>query len=65
MAYLKAEVGIRSFQVFFLKNDPYQSVYIDEAEEVDLLKIKKHLARGESVFITSREEHKLEAGSSR
>jgi hypothetical protein len=51
--------------VFFLKNDRHQSVYIDEAEEVDLPEIKKHLARGESVFITSREEQKLVTGPSR
>jgi len=50
----------RLFQVLFLKNDRHQSVYIDEVEEVDLTEIKKHLGRGESVFITRREEQKLE-----
>ena len=59
VTYLKAKAGIRSFQVFFIKNDRDQSVYIDEDEKVDLPKIKKHLARGESVFITSREAQKL------
>ncbi len=56
---MRRKVGMHSFQVFFLKNDRAQSVYIDESEEVDLLKVKKHLARGESVFITSRKEEKL------
>ena len=65
MKSLAAKSDTRLFQVFFLKNDRYQSVYIDEAEEVDLPEIKKHLARGESVFITSREEQKLETGPSR
>jgi hypothetical protein len=62
---LTVKADVQLFQVFFLKNDRYQSVYIDEAEEVDLPEIKKHLARGESVFITSREEQKLETGPSR
>jgi hypothetical protein len=57
---LTANSDTRLFQVFFLKNDRRQSVYIDEAEEVDLPEIKKHLTRGESVFITSREEQKLD-----
>jgi hypothetical protein len=57
---LTANSDTRLFQVFFLKNDRQQSVYIDEAEEVDLPEIKKHLTRGESVFITSREEQKLD-----
>jgi len=51
----------RLFQVLFLKNDRYQRVYVDEVEEVDLTEIKKHLEAGESVFITSREEQKLES----
>ena len=60
-----AKSHTRLFQVFFLKNDGYQSVTIDEVEEVDLPEIKKHLERGESVFITSREEQKLETVSYR
>ena len=53
-------IGTRLFQILFLRNDKYLSVYIDESEEVDLTDIKTHLERGESVFITSREEQKLE-----
>lgn len=40
---LTVKSDARLFQVFFLKNDRPQSVYIDEAEEVDLPEIKKHL----------------------
>ena len=65
MTYLRAKAGTQSFQVFFLKNDRYQSVIVNEAEELDLPEIKKHLARGESIFITSREEQKFETISSR
>ena len=53
---LTAKSDTRLFQVFFLKNDRHQNVCIDEVEEVDLTEIKKHLERGESVFITSREK---------
>ena len=48
----------RLFQVFVLKNDSHQSVCVDEVEEVDLAEIKKHLEKGDSIFITSREEKK-------
>jgi hypothetical protein len=56
VTYLKVKDGKQSFQVFFLKNDRYQSVIVNEAEELDLPEIKKHLSRGESIFITSREK---------
>lgn len=56
---MTAKSDIRLYQVLFLKNDKYQSVYIDELEEVDLTDIKKHLEKGESIFITSRKEQKL------
>jgi len=65
MNSLKVKDGKQSFQVFFLKNDRYQRVIVNEAEELDLPEIKKHLARGESIFITSREEQKFETISSR
>lgn len=65
MKSLTVKSDARLFQVFFLKNDRRQSVCIDEVKEVDLSEIKKHLERGESVFITSREEQKLETVSSR
>ena len=61
---LTIKSNTRLFQVSFLKNDQYQSVYIDEAKEVDLSELKKHLEQGESIFITSREEQKLETTSS-
>ena len=48
------------FQVVFLKNDGQQRVLVDEVEEIDLEKIRKHLLRGESIFITSRPDQKLE-----
>ena len=61
MKSLMVKSDTRLFQVLFLKNDRYQRVYVDEVEEVDLTEIKKHLEAGESVFITSREEQKLES----
>jgi hypothetical protein len=47
------------FQVLFLKNDKARSVYVDEAETVNLKDIMEHLQRGESVFITSRKEERV------
>jgi hypothetical protein len=42
------------FQIMFLRNDKYRSVYVDEVEEMDFEIIKKHLEKGESIFITRK-----------
>lgn len=47
-----------SFQLFFLENDPNQSVEVVEVDEIDLEEIKKHLEKGESVFISPKREQK-------
>jgi hypothetical protein len=51
----------QTFQVMFIRNDCSQEVEVHEAEQVDFLKIQAHLERGESVFITSKNSHKLKA----
>lgn len=48
------------FQLFFLRNNENQSVEVEEVEEIDFRKIKTHLERGESVFITLKRKEKLE-----
>jgi len=47
------------FQLFFLKDDEDQSIEVEEVEEINFRKIKTHLERGESVFITSKRKQKL------
>jgi hypothetical protein len=47
------------FQLFFLKDDEDQSIKVEEVEEIDFRKIKKHLEKGESVFITRKRKQKL------
>ena len=47
------------FQVFFLKNDEDQGVEVEEVNEIDFEEVKRRIARGESVFITRKQEPKL------
>jgi hypothetical protein len=47
------------FQVLLLHNDASQEVEIQEAEEVDFLRVQEHLRQGGSVFITSKNSQKL------
>ncbi len=47
------------FQVIFLKNDTYQSVLIEEVDEINFSEIRRHLKDGESIFITSKLGNKL------
>jgi len=47
------------FQVFFLKDDEYQSVEVKEVEEIDFEEVKKRLEQGESVFITRKRKQRL------
>lgn len=42
------------FQLLFLKEDSDQSVKVEEVENVNFGKIRKHLLEGESVFIVSK-----------
>jgi hypothetical protein len=49
------------FQLFFLKNNEEQSVEVEEVEEIDFAEVKKHIERGESVFITHKRREKMDA----
>ena len=49
------------FQLFFLKDDEYQSVEVEEVEEIDFREVERRLKRGESVFITHRRKQELNA----
>jgi len=48
------------FQMFFLKNDETQSVEVAEVDEIDIEEVKSHIERGESIFITRKQEQKSE-----
>ncbi len=54
---VKSNTGL--FHVLFLEDNGRQSVHVEETKEVDLAEIKRHLERGESVFITRKKRHKL------
>ena len=43
-------------QLFFLKNDETQNVEVVEVNKIDLEEVKSRLERGESVFITRKQE---------
>jgi len=49
----------RIFQVLLLNNDASQEVEVQEANEVDFLRVQEHLKQGGSVFITSKNSQKL------
>jgi len=48
------------FQLFFLRNNESQSVEVEEVREIDFRKVKEHLEKGESVFITLKRTKKIE-----
>jgi len=48
------------FQLFFLKDNEDQNVEVKEVEEIDFRKVKEHLEKGESVFITLKRKEKVE-----
>jgi len=43
-------------QLFFLKNDEPQNVEVIEVDEIDFEEVKSRLEKGESVFITRKQE---------
>ena len=47
------------FQVMLLDNDTSQDVEVQEAEQIDFMRVKEHLANGGSVFITSKNSQKI------
>jgi hypothetical protein len=46
------------FQVMLLSSNASQ-VEVEEAEQIDFLRIQEHLRQGESVFITSKNSQKI------
>ena len=50
----KIEKGRHRFIVYFLYDDEEQTVRVEETEELDFLKVFRHLNIGGSVFITHR-----------
>lgn len=48
------------FQLVFLSQDEDQSVEVKEVQEVDFEELKTRLERGESVFITTKGNEKIE-----
>jgi len=47
-------------QLFFLKNDETQNVEVVEVDEIDFEEVKSRLERGESIFITRKQEQKTD-----
>jgi hypothetical protein len=47
-------------QLFFLKNDETQNVEVIEVDEIDFEEVKRRLERGESIFITWKQEQKTD-----
>lgn len=45
-------------QLFFLKNDETQNVEVVEVDEIDFEEVKSRLEKGESIFITRKQEQK-------
>jgi len=64
MIALKKDVnengGKLLFQLFFLKDNEDQNVEVKEVEEIDFRKVKEHLEKGESIFITLKRKEKVE-----
>jgi len=50
----RVEENAHKFIIYFLYDDEDQNVFVDEVEEIDLLKVVHHLNFGGSVFITHR-----------
>ena len=48
------------FQVLLLYNSQSEDVEVQEAEQVDFSAVKEHLRNGGSVFITSKNNQKIE-----
>ena len=47
------------YQVLLLDNDADEGVEVQEAKQVNFFQVKKHLRKGGSVFITSKNSQKL------
>lgn len=47
------------FQVLLIDNDAGEDVEVQEAKQVNFLRVKEHLKNGGSVFITSKGSQKI------
>ena len=59
----KAKTSI--FQILLLDNGNNQDVEVQESEQVNFSQIKKHLRKGGSVFITSKDKQKIASPKTR
>jgi len=48
------------FQLIFLNGDKDQSVEVKEVDEIDFMEVKMRVEKGDSVFITKRENEKMD-----
>ena len=55
---LKNKKKEAAFQLFFLDNDPDQSVEVVEEDEIDFEEVKRRLEKGKSVFMAPKREQK-------
>jgi hypothetical protein len=55
---MKKKKKSASLQLFFLKNDETQNVEVVEVDKIDFEEVKSRLEKGESVFITRKQEQK-------
>jgi len=53
------------FQLIFLNNDKDQNVEVKEVDEIDFAEVKMRVEKGDSVFITKRENEKIDVSSLR
>jgi len=51
------------FQLIFLSEDENQGVEVKEVDEIDFTEIKMRVENGDSVFITRRENEKIDTSS--
>jgi hypothetical protein len=53
------------FQLIFLSEDESQGVEVKEVDEIDFAEVRMRVENGDSVFITRRENEKMDIGSLR
>ncbi|GEM_PF-5372600 len=51
------------FQLIFMSNDEEQSVEVKEVDEIDFVEVKMRVEKGDSIFITKRENEKIDLNS--
>lgn len=51
------------FQLIFLREDENQGVEVKEVDEIDFEEVKMRVENGDSVFITRRENEKIDISS--